>query len=136
MDNHYNLLIKTPPDNLPRAMRHIDGIYTQHYNRLENRDGSLFRGRYKAILIDAENYLVAVNRYIHKCAAQAFGSNKSEMRVNLRGKSNNARSAAIFLACGKYGYSLNDVSKTFAISYSGISIAARRFEKIWSKMIR
>ena len=71
MNNHYHLLVKTPYANLSRAMRHIDGVYTQRYNRLENRDGSLFRGRYKAVLIDAENYLVAVSRYIHRNPVEA-----------------------------------------------------------------
>ena len=46
-------------------MRHVDGIYTQRFNRRHRRDGSLFRGRYKAILIDADEYLSAVVRYIH-----------------------------------------------------------------------
>jgi len=46
-------------------MRHVDGIYTQRSNRHHRRDGSLFRGRYKAILIDADEYLSAVVRYIH-----------------------------------------------------------------------
>lgn len=71
MGNHYHLLVKTPRANLSRAMRHIDGVYTQRYNRKENRDGPLFRGRYKAILIDAENYLVAVSRYIHRNPLEA-----------------------------------------------------------------
>ncbi len=46
-------------------MRHIDGVYTQRFNRAHKRDGPLFRGRYKAILIDAYEYLAAVVRYIH-----------------------------------------------------------------------
>jgi hypothetical protein len=46
-------------------MRHIDGLYTQRFNRTHGRDGSLFRGRYKAILVDADEYLAAVVRYIH-----------------------------------------------------------------------
>jgi len=46
-------------------MRHIDGVYTQRFNRAHKRDGPLFRGRYKAILIDADEYLAAVVRYIH-----------------------------------------------------------------------
>jgi hypothetical protein len=50
---------------LSRAMRHLDGIYTQKFNRLHHRDGPLFRGRYKAILIDAEEYFLSVVRYIH-----------------------------------------------------------------------
>jgi len=66
MGNHYHLLIKTPRGNLGRAMRHIDGVYTQRHNRLKQTDGSLFRGRYKAIIIDASNYLLQVSRYIHR----------------------------------------------------------------------
>lgn len=65
MDHHYHLLIKTPRENLSRAMRHINGLYTQRYNRLENMDGPLFRGRFKAIIIDKEAYLLQVSRYIH-----------------------------------------------------------------------
>jgi len=37
-------------------MRHLDGVYTQKFNRVHHRDGPLFRGRYKAILIDAQEY--------------------------------------------------------------------------------
>jgi putative transposase len=65
MDSHYHLALQTPQGNLQRVMRHIDGIYTQRFNRLHKRDGPLFRGRYKAILIDADAYLAAVVRYIH-----------------------------------------------------------------------
>ena len=63
MDNHYHLLIKTPKGNLQRAMQHLNGVYTQRYNRLENSDGPLFRGRYKAILIEPDAYLLNVSRY-------------------------------------------------------------------------
>ena len=66
MGNHYHLLIKTPRGNLSRIMRHIDGLYTQRYNRLKKTDGPLFRGRYKAILIDTNEYLLQVSRYIHR----------------------------------------------------------------------
>ena len=66
MDNHYHLLLQTPKGALPRAMRHLDGIYTQRFNRVHHRDGPLFRGRYKAILIDAEEYFLSVVRYIHR----------------------------------------------------------------------
>jgi putative transposase len=65
MSNHYHLLIHTPRGNLSRIMRHIDGIYTQRFNRNTHRDGPLFRGRYKAIIIDKDNYLAQVSRYIH-----------------------------------------------------------------------
>jgi len=66
MNNHYHLLLSTPAVGLSRAMRHLDGIYTQKFNRVHHRDGPLFRGRYKAILIDAEAYFLSVLRYIHR----------------------------------------------------------------------
>ncbi len=65
MNNHYHMLIKTPRGNLSRAMRHINGVYTQYYNLDKKTDGSLFRGRYKAIIVDGNSYLLQVNRYIH-----------------------------------------------------------------------
>jgi len=66
MGNHYHLLVRTPRGNLGRAMRHVNGLYTQRYNRLKRTDGPLFRGRYKAIHIDASAYLLQVSRYIHR----------------------------------------------------------------------
>ena len=66
MGNHYHLLIETPLANLGRVMRHINGVYTQRYNRLKKTDGPLFRGRYKAILVDRDAYLLQLTRYIHR----------------------------------------------------------------------
>ncbi len=71
MSNHYHLLIKTPEANLGRAMRHINGVYTQRYNRLHKTDGPLFRGRYKAILIEEDSYQLQVSRYIHRNPLEA-----------------------------------------------------------------
>lgn len=65
LDNHYHLLLSTPKGNLGRLMRHLNGVYTQRYNRMEATDGPLFRGRYKAILVDIDSYLLSVSRYIH-----------------------------------------------------------------------
>lgn len=64
MDNHYHLLLETPDGNLSEGMRQINGLYTQSFNRAHNRVGHIFRGRYKAILIEKENYLLALCRYI------------------------------------------------------------------------
>ena len=66
MTNHYHLLVQTPDANLSRCMRHINGIYTQRYNARNGYDGSLFRGRYKSILVDADSYLLELVRYIHR----------------------------------------------------------------------
>lgn len=66
MPNHYHLLLKTPEGNLSRSMRHINGVYTQRYNRKHGQDGPLFRGRYKAILVERDNYLLGLVKYIHR----------------------------------------------------------------------
>ena len=65
MGNHYHILLSTPDSNLSRVMRHLNGVYTQKYNRLMKRDGSLFRGRYQAKLVDEDCYRLLVTRYIH-----------------------------------------------------------------------
>jgi REP element-mobilizing transposase RayT len=66
MSNHYHILLQTPAGNLSRAMRHINGVYTQRYNRRWDVDGQLFRGRFKSILIEEDTYLLQLLRYIHK----------------------------------------------------------------------
>lgn len=78
MDNHYHLCMRTPRGNLSRVMRHVDGLYTQRFNRRHQRDGTLFRGRYRAILIDADEYLAAVVRYIHLNPIEAGTSQMPE----------------------------------------------------------
>jgi len=64
--DEYHLVIKTPEANLSRFMRQVDGLYTQQYQRLKKTDGSLFRGRYKAVLVQPDPYLLPLTRYIHR----------------------------------------------------------------------
>ncbi len=64
MSNHYHLLIETPDSNLARGMRHLNGVYTQRFNRQHKRIGHVFQGRYKAILVQKESYLLELSRYI------------------------------------------------------------------------
>ena len=64
MGNHYHLLIETPRANLSRGMRDLNGRFTQYHNRRHERVGHLLQGRYKAILVDSEGYLLEVTRYI------------------------------------------------------------------------
>ena len=79
MGNHYHLLVETPLGNLDRIMRHINGVYTQRYNRLKKTDGPLFRGRYKAILVDEDSYLLQVSRYIHRNPVEVKGASKDAL---------------------------------------------------------
>ena len=64
MDNHYHLLLETPDGNLSTGMKHLNGIYTQRFNRSHHRVGHLFQGRYKAILVDKNTYLLELCRYV------------------------------------------------------------------------
>ena len=65
MPNHYHLLLRTPEGNINRIMRHVGGVYTQIFNRRHDHDGQLFRGRYKTILVDEDEYLLGLVHYIH-----------------------------------------------------------------------
>ncbi len=66
MNNYYHHLIETPKANLSQIMKHINGLYSQRYNRLKKVDGPLFRGRFKSVLVDADAYLLQLSRYIHR----------------------------------------------------------------------
>ena len=66
MPTHYHLMVQTPDTNLSRCMRHVNGVYTQRYNVRHGCDGTLFRGRYKSILVDADSYMLQLVRYIHQ----------------------------------------------------------------------
>ena len=65
MSNHFHLLVKTPLANLQEFMRHFNISYTSYYNWKHDRTGHLYQGRYKSYLVDADNYLQEISRYIH-----------------------------------------------------------------------
>lgn len=71
MTNHYHILLQTPLGNLSRVMRHVNGVYTQRYNRRQKVDGQLFRGRYKSVLVEEDSHLVELLRYIHRNPVRA-----------------------------------------------------------------
>lgn len=65
LDDHFHLLVETPLANLSQFMRHFNITYTSFFNRRHHRNGHLFQGRFKSILIDGDEYLSPVSRYIH-----------------------------------------------------------------------
>lgn len=65
MSNHYHLLIETSDANLGRVMHYLNGAYTTYLNIKRKRSGHLFQGRYKAIVVDHDSYLLELSRYIH-----------------------------------------------------------------------
>ena len=64
MDNHYHCMIETPDGNLSVGMRQLNGIYTQRYSRRHDKPGHIFQGRFKAILVQKDNYLLELCRYV------------------------------------------------------------------------
>ncbi len=64
MDNHYHLLIETNRASLSDGMKLLNGSYTQYVNRQYQRVGHVFQGRFKAILVQKESYLLELARYI------------------------------------------------------------------------
>ncbi len=66
MGNHFHLVLQTQQANLSRLMRHINGVYTQSFNRRHGLTGHLLQGRFKAILVDRDAYLLALCRYVER----------------------------------------------------------------------
>lgn len=64
MTNHYHLLIETNSPTLSKGVKYLNGTYTQYFNRRHKRVGHVFQGRYKAILVQKENYLLELSRYV------------------------------------------------------------------------
>lgn len=64
MTNHYHLVLETVEGNLALGMRQLNGVYTQTINRNHRRVGHVFQGRYKAILVEKDRYLLELSRYV------------------------------------------------------------------------
>ncbi|ODS31597.1 MAG: hypothetical protein SCARUB_03288 [Candidatus Scalindua rubra] len=65
MENHFHLILHTPSGNLNRFAQRFNTAYTVYYNRRHKRSGHLYQGRYKAILVEKDSYLLALSRYVH-----------------------------------------------------------------------
>lgn len=65
MKNHYHLLIETPESNLSAAIQWLNVCYATYFNKKRKRQGHLFQGRFKAVLVEADEYLTQLSRYIH-----------------------------------------------------------------------
>jgi putative transposase len=78
MTNHYHLIVETPRSNLHEIMHYINSSYTTYINRKRTRAGHLFQGRYKAILIDKDTYLLELSRYLHLNPVRAGMAAKPE----------------------------------------------------------
>ncbi|HEX5216691.1 MAG TPA: transposase [Vicinamibacterales bacterium] len=64
MPNHYHLLLETPAANLSKGMHDLNGAYSVAFNDRHARVGHVFQGRFKALLVDKDRYLIALARYL------------------------------------------------------------------------
>jgi putative transposase len=64
MNNHYHLVLQSRRGNLGQVMRHINGVYTQAFNRRHGKSGHLFQGRYWSAVVDADAYLLKACAYV------------------------------------------------------------------------
>ncbi len=64
MPNHYHLVVETIRSTLSHGMRRHNSTYAQYYNKRHGRIGHVFQGRYKALLVAKERYLLTVLRYV------------------------------------------------------------------------
>ncbi len=78
MKTHYHLLIETPEANLVMGMRYLNGNYATLFNEKYNRKGRVFRPHYKAIMVEKDEYLLMLSRYIHLNPVKAGIVNKPE----------------------------------------------------------
>jgi len=65
LNSYIHLLFETGKPNLSRVMQGFNTAYTKYFNQQHNTAGHVFQGRYKALLVDKENYLVELTRHIH-----------------------------------------------------------------------
>lgn len=77
LKNHYYLLLKTPDGNLSKAMRHLNGVFTQHYNHYVAQKGPVFKHRYKSVLFQ-ESSLKQLSRFIHYLPVQKRVVNQAD----------------------------------------------------------
>lgn len=64
MTNHFHMLIETVDGNLSDGMRHLNSAYSQYLNRRHGRVGHVLQGRYHAVLVQKDAYLLELARYI------------------------------------------------------------------------
>ena len=87
MENHYHLLLETPQANLSQAVQWLNVSYSIGFNRRHRRVGSLFAGRFKAQLVEADSSVLEVSRYIHLnvVRTQAHGLGKAQQPARRQG---------------------------------------------------
>jgi putative transposase len=84
MTNHFHLLLETPLGNLSEFMRNFNITYTGYYNRTHKRVGHLYQGRYTSILVDGNEYISVLSRYIHLNPIRIKALEKAPLKEKIR----------------------------------------------------
>lgn len=71
MGNHYHIVVQTHRPNLSRVMQFINGVHAQQHNRRHALEGHLFQGRFHAVIVQRDAYLLEVCRYVDRNPVRA-----------------------------------------------------------------
>jgi putative transposase len=71
MTTHYHLLFTTPKPDLARGMHRLNSRYAHYFNERHVEDGHVFQSRYRSPLVDTEEYLLKIYRYIARNPVRA-----------------------------------------------------------------
>jgi REP element-mobilizing transposase RayT len=119
MTNHVHLAIQVGDVPLSRGMQNLSFRYTRWANWRQGRSGHLFQGRYKALLVDADEYLLALVRYIHL----------NPLRCGLVTNPSEYRWSSQRAYCGLEILPWLTVEPTLATFGENIKLARSKFEK-------
>lgn len=135
MDNHYHLLVETVDGNLSKGMRQLNGVFTQQSNRRHHRVGHLFQGRFKAILVQKEAYLLELARYI------VLNPVRAGMARRAGDWPWSSYAATVGMAAGAGGLSTDWVLSAFGserkqavIAYRSFVAAGRSQTSLWNEL--
>ena len=127
MGNHYHLLVETPEPNLSMTMQWLNVSYATYFNRKQKRSGHLFQGRFKAILIDADAYLLHLSRYIHLNPVRAgiintLGQFRWSSYPSFIGEQLSPKFLMTDVLLGNFGRNKNEARKNYQEFVEGVDI--------------
>ena len=136
MSNHFHLFLRTLQPNLSAGMHDLNAGYASLFNRRHCRVGSLFQGRFKAILVENESHAWELSRYIH------LNPVRSSVFEEVQRHHNDARAAAIYLARHLTDQTVSAIAEQFGgVSLAAISKTVKRAEsrriddKPWDRLL-
>ncbi len=134
MENHYHIVIETPRGNLSQGMRQLNGVYTQYFNIKYRRNGHLFQGRFKAVLVEKEAHLLELTRYVVLNPVKAKICNKAgEYEWSSYNSMIGVVKKPVFLFTDWILSQFGGNRKTATRKYEGF-VNEGRVEKIWDKL--